>query len=157
MPALARNANRAAIIGPMRTGVVIVVAAVALVGGCGGEEPTLGKSSADELHAQVAAVRSAAADGDRAAALEALDGLSGQVRDLEAGGSLAEADAAALRRGIGRARRKVREEVAAPAATATATPEPTATATPAPEQGKPAKPGKGHGKAKGKARKGKGG
>jgi hypothetical protein len=136
--------------------VLIVVAAVALVGGCGGEEPALSKRSADELHAQVAAARSAAADGDRAAALEALDGLSGQVRDLEAGGSLAEADAAALRRGIGRARRKVREEVAAPAATATATataaPEPTPTATPAPA----AKPGKGHGKAKGKAKKGDG-
>jgi hypothetical protein len=137
--------------------VLIVVAAVALVGGCGGEEPTLSKSSADELHAQVAAARAAAGDGDRAAALEALDGLSAQVRDLEAGGSLAEADATALRRGIGRARRKVREEVAAPAATATATPEPTATATatPAPAQGKPAEPGKG--KAKGKAKKGKGG
>jgi hypothetical protein len=141
--------------------VLIVVAAVALVGGCGGGEPALSKSSADELHAQVAAARAAAGDGDRAAALEALDGLSAQVRDLEAGGSLAEADATALRRGICRARRKVREEVAAPAATATATPEPTATATatPAPEQGKPAKPGKGNGngKAKGKAKKGKGG
>src|SRR5688572_8617149 len=96
-------------------GLSVALAAVAL-GGCGGEEPTLSKSSADELHAQVGAVRSAAADGDQAAALEALDGLSGQVRDLVAGGSLAEADAAALRRGIGRARRRVREEVA-PAAT----------------------------------------
>jgi len=146
-------------IGPMRNRALIVALAAVALGGCGGEEPTLSKSSADELHAQVAAARTAAGDGDRAAALEALDGLSGQVRDLEAGGSLAEADAAALRRGIGRARRKVREEVAAPAATATATPEPTATATatPAPEQGKPAKPGKGHGKAKGKAEKGKGG
>ena len=134
--------------------VLIVVAALALVGGCGGEEPTLSKSSADELHAQVAAARAAAGDGDRAAALEALDGLSAQVRDLEAGWSLAEADATALRRGIGRARRKVREEVATPA-TATATPEPTATATatPGPEQGKPAK----QGKAEGKAKKGKGG
>jgi len=150
-------------IGPMRNRALIVALAAVALGGCGGEEPTLSKSSADELHAQVAAARAAAGDGDRAAALEALDGLSAQVRDLEAGGSLAETDAMALRRGIGRARRKVREEVAAPAATATATPEPTATATAtataAPEQGKPAKPGKGNGngKAKGKANKGKGG
>jgi cell division septation protein DedD len=128
-------------------GLIVALAAVAL-GGCGGEEPTLSKSSADELHAQVGAVRSAAADGDRAAALEALDGLSGQIRDLEAGGSLAEADAAALRRGIGRARRRVREELAAPAATTTATPTPTPTATPAAPAPKP-KPGKGKGKAKG--------
>jgi hypothetical protein len=145
----------------MRYRVLIVALAALALGGCGDAEPTLSKSSADELHAQVAAARTAAGDGDRAAALEALDGLSGQVRDLQAGGSLAEADAAALRRGIGRARRKVREEVAAPAATATATatPEPTATATATAtaEQGKPEKPGKGHGKAKGKANKGKGG
>ena len=132
-------------ISAMRGRVLIVVAAVALVGGCGGEEPTLSKGSADELHAQVAAVRSAADDGDRAAALEALEGLSARVRDLEAGGSLAEADAAALRRGIERARRKVREEVG-PAATATPAPTATATATPEPSQGKP---GKGRGKAKG--------
>ena len=132
-------------ISAMRGRVLIVVGAVALVGGCGGEEPTLSKGSADELHAQVAAVRSAADDGDRAAALEALEGLSARVRDLEAGGSLAEADAAALRRGIERARRKVREEVG-PAATATPAPTATATATPEPSQGKP---GKGRGKAKG--------
>jgi hypothetical protein len=133
---------------PMRTRALIVALAAVALGGCGGEEPTLSKSSADELHAQVGAVRSAAADGDRDAALEALDGLSGQVRDLEAGGSLAEADVAALRRGIGRARRRVREELATPAATATATPTPTPTATPAAPAPKP-KPGKGEGKAKG--------
>jgi hypothetical protein len=149
----------------MRGRGLIVVATVVLVGGCGGEEPTLSKGSADELHALVAAVRTAAGDADRAAALEALDALSGQVRDLEAGGSLAEADAAALRRGIGRARRKVREEVAAPAATAT--PAPTATPVPPPEeeddQGEPGtgedeQKGKGEseGKGKGKDKQGKG-
>jgi hypothetical protein len=127
----------------MRTrGLIVALTAVAL-GGCGGEEPTLSKSSADELHAQVGAVRSAAADGDREAALEALDGLSGQVRDLEAGGSLAEADAAALRRGIGRARRRVREELAVPAATATATPVD-------PEGAQGGEPGTGNDEQKGK-------
>src|SRR5829696_566650 len=132
--------------------VLIAVAAVVLVGGCGGEGPTLSKSSADELHAQVEAVRTAAGDGDRAAALEALAGLSAHVRDLEAGGSLPEADAAALRRGIGRARRRVREEVAPPAApTATATPAPTATPEPPQEEpGNGGEPGTGNDEQKGK-------
>jgi hypothetical protein len=132
----------------MRIGVLIVALAAVALGGCGGEEPTLSKSSADELHAQVAAVRNAAADRARAGALEALDGLAGQVRDLQAGGSLAKADAAALRRGIGRARRRVREEVAAPEPAATATPTPTA--TPPEEQGDQGEPGTGNDEQKGK-------
>ena len=77
----------------MRTRVLIVVLAAVALGGCGGEA-SLSASSAEELKAQVAAVRTAASDGDRAAALEALDGMADQVRDLEAGGSLAKADAA---------------------------------------------------------------
>ena len=142
----------------MRNRALIVVLAAVVLGGCGnGDEPSLSRSSADELHAQVEAVRKAADDGDRAKALEALQVLSEQVRDLEAGGSLAEVDAAALRRGIGRARRKVREEVAAPVATATATATPTATATVAPQE----PPGKAKGKKekgpKGKGKKGNGG
>lgn len=132
----------------------VVVLAAVVVGGCGGE-PNLSSGSAEELHAEVAAVREAAGKGDRDGALEALDGLAAQVRDLESGGSLAEADATALRRGIGRARRRVRAEVAAPAATATATatPTPTATATATPEPtAEPEPPGKAKGKDKPKAK-----
>jgi|SRR5215216_1410864 len=130
----------------MRTLALIVALAAVVLGGCGGE-PKLSAGAADELHAQVAAVREAAQEGDQAAALEALDGLAGKVRDLEGDGSLGETDAAALRRGIGRARRRVRAEVAAPtpAPTATATP----TATPEPAQGEP---GEGKGKAKGQGK-----
>jgi cell division septation protein DedD len=151
-------------IGPMsRRSVIVVLAAVAF-GGCG-DQPRLSSRSADELHAQVAAVREAAADDDRARALEALDGLAGRVRELEDDGSLAEADADALLRGIGRARRRVRAEIAeptptstptptpTPTATATATPTPTPTATPAAPEGNPGKD-KGNGKAKGKKGKG---
>lgn len=131
---------------------IVLLAAVAL-GACGGEEPALSARSAEELHAQVAAVRDAAAEGDRAAALKGLDGLAARVRDLEGEESLAAADATALRRGIARARRRVRAEIAEPAATATATatatPVPTATATAAPPKAKPGK-GNGNGKAKGK-------
>jgi hypothetical protein len=136
---------------PMRIRAVIMLLAVAALGGCGGEEPALSPGAADELHAQVAAVREAAADGDRDAALETLDGLAARVRQLEDEGSMAAADATALRRGIGRAKRRVREEVAAPAATATATPTPTATATPEPTTA-PEPPGKAKGKDKPKGK-----
>ena len=127
---------------------IVLLVAVAL-GGCGDEEPVLSARSAEQLHAQVAAVRDAAAEGDRAAALKGLDGLAARVRDLEGEEALAAADATALRRGIARARRQVRAEIAEPAATATATPVPTATATATAAPPK-AKPGKGKGKAKGK-------
>jgi len=131
----------------MRNRVLIVALAAVALCGCGDETPVLSKGSADELHVRVAAARTAAADGDRAKTLKALDGLAGQVRDLEDGGSLAAADATALRRGIGRAKRKVREEVVpAPTSTPTPTATPVPTATPA-----PAKP---PGKAKGKPEKG---
>jgi hypothetical protein len=134
----------------MRNRALIVAVAAVALGGCGGgEQPALSRSSADELHTQVEAVRTAADDGDRAKALAALDALADQVRDLEGGGSLADADATELRRGIGRARRKVREEVAAPVATATATPAATPTATVAPRE-PPGKARGPRGKAKGR-------
>jgi hypothetical protein len=132
----------------MRTWASIVVLAAVALGGCG-EEPSLSAGSAEELHAQVAAVREAAGEGDRDAALEALDGLAARVRELEDAGSIAASDATALRRGIGRARRRVREELAEPAATATPAPTATAapTAEPAPEGGEP---GTGNEEQKGK-------
>ena len=135
----------------MRSRPWIAVLATAAIAGCGGEE-TLSASRADALHAQVAAVRDAAGKGDRAGALKSLDGMEATVRDLEARGSLARADADALRRGIGRARRRARAEIAEPTPEPTPTPAatPQATATPAPAtpQGKPAKPQKGKGKGK---------
>ena len=143
----------------MRNRVLIVALAAVVLGGCGSGEPVLGKGSADELHAQVAAVRAAAADGDQAKALQALDGLADEVRKLQDGGSLAAADATALRRGIGRAKRKVRDEVA-PAATATPTPTATATAqptaTPAPAEPPAKAKGNKEKGPKGKGKKGKG-
>jgi len=89
---------------------IALLAAVAL-GGCGGEEPKLSARSAERLHAQVAAVREAAAEGDRAAALKALDRLAGDVRDAR----MPAADETALRRGIAQARWKVRAELPEPA------------------------------------------
>ena len=138
----------------MPTRVLIAVLAAVALSGCGGDTP-LGASSAQELKAQVAAVRKAASEQDRAAALKALDGMADQVRDLEAGGSLAKAEADALRRGIARARRRARAEIAEPepAATAEPTATATATATPEPPPSTPAKPGKGKGRGKGKGKK----
>jgi hypothetical protein len=151
----------------MPTRPLIVLLAAAAIAGCGGD-PTLSASRSDELHARVAAVREAAGKGDRAGALKSLDGLEAAVRDLEAGGSLAQADADALRRGIGRARRRVRAEIAKPTPAPTPTAEPTA--APAPEEpeeqdgGEPDKgndddKGKGEteGKGKAKGKKGKDG
>ena len=143
----------------MRARVWIVLPVALALGGCGDEEPVLSARSAEQLHAQVAAVRDAAAEGDRAAALKGLDGLAARVRDLEGEEALAAADATALRRGIARARRQVRAEIAEPAATETATPVPTATEAPEGEEDdEGSEPGtgddeqKGKGKGKGKAK-----
>jgi hypothetical protein len=142
---------------PMRNRALMAALVALALSGCGGEEPTLSTGSADELHAQVSAVRDAAGKGDRDAALEALDGLAARVRELESGASLAEADADALRRGIGRAKRRVRQEVAAPAPAATATPSPTPTATAtATATAEPTAEPEPPGKAKGKGKKPKG-
>jgi hypothetical protein len=134
----------------MPTRPLIVLLAAAAIAGCGGD-PTLSASRSDELHARVAAVREAAGKGDRAGALKSLDGLEAAVRDLEAGGSLAQADADALRRGIGRARRRVRAEIAKPTPAPTPTAEPTAAPAPEePEEQDGGEPDKGNDEAKGK-------
>ena len=66
----------------MRIRALIVVLAAVAVGGCG-SDPTLSSSSARELKAQVAAVREAASEQDRAAALEAL-AMASNATDLSA-------------------------------------------------------------------------
>ena len=74
------------------------LAAVAIAG-CGGD-PTLSASRADELHAQVAAVRVAAGKGDRAGALKSLDGLEVAYRGLEPVERLQRAGPVAFARGV---------------------------------------------------------
>jgi hypothetical protein len=132
----------------------IVVLACLATAGCGSGE-RLAAGTAERLHDAVATARSAAADGDRDAALRALDRLERRVAAAERDGELTGADADALRRGAAQARARVRREIE-PAPT----PTPAATATPAPTavpeddakpgKGKKDKPGKG--KAKGKGR-----
>jgi hypothetical protein len=113
---------------------IAALAALALAG-CG-SDAQLDSGTADGLHRDVAAVRAAAQAGDRAAALAALDRLSAEVRGAQQAGEIADADARTLRTSIGRARRRIEQDIAAP------TPAPTPTATPAP----PLKPK--HGKSK---------
>ena len=119
--------------------------AVVASAGCG-EEPRLGASAAEELRRGVDEVRVAAAAGDREGALASLEALRARVDRAAGGGRLGGEDAAVLRRGITRARRRVEQEVAAPEPTPTATPEPTP-AAPQEED-----PGQGKGKGKGKGR-----
>ena len=98
-------------------------------GGCGGE-PTLSAGRADELHG--AGRRRAGGGGARAtgpARWRRWTGSRPTCATSRPAGRWREADADALRRGIGRARRRVRAEVGR-AATPTASRRPTATPTP---------------------------
>ena len=104
--------------------------AVVVLAGCG-QEPRLGASSADELRRGVDDVRLAAGAGDRDGALRALQALRRRVERAAESGRLAKEDAAALRRGISRARRGVEREVVAPQPT----PEPAAEPVPTPLEG----------------------
>jgi len=131
-----------------------MAAVAAGLAGCG-SEPRLSAGTADALHEDVAAARTAAQDHDPDAAVAALTDLEKQIDAAERDGELSGDAAAALRRGAARARRRAGREIAPlqpapePTATATATPEPTATPTapPAPPghgKGKDHEKGKGH-------------
>jgi hypothetical protein len=97
------------------------------VAGCGSASSGLSASSAGGLRGQLAAVQTAAANGNRAAALSALSRFSTQVE--RHAGALSSADRAALRTGIARVRERIMETVPPPATTAASTP--TSTAAPA--------------------------
>jgi hypothetical protein len=133
----------------------IVVLAVVALAGCG-SEPHLSASGAKALHAEVAAARAAANQGDPDAAKAALESLERRIDAAERDGELSGAAADALRRGAARARRRAAREIAppqpTPEPTATAVPTATATATPAapPPQGKGKKHEKGEKPGKGK-------
>jgi hypothetical protein len=125
---------------------IVVPVVVAGLAGCG-SDPQLSSGTADALHKDVAAARTAAHNHDPDAAASALADLEKKIDAAEQDGELSGDAAAALRRGAGRARRRAAREIAplqpAPEPTATAT----ATATPMPTVAPP-EPGKGKGKAK---------
>jgi hypothetical protein len=139
-----------------------VLLAVALLG-CGdaGRSP-LPAGAASQMRSHLAAVRSSATAGDRAAATRALDAFAADVSRQKAAGHLSSTAYTSLRRGISRARRRIAAEVlasvpavvgapvpaAAPPDAATATPRQPAPARPK-GPGKPNAPGKAKAKAKG--------
>jgi hypothetical protein len=134
----------------------LVVLAAVVLAGCG-SEPRLSANTANAMHADVKAARTAAGSGDRDAAVAALESLGKRVAKAESDGELSSEAAAALRRGAARARRRAASALAAPqptpattasptptptptpTSTATTTPAPTATSTAAPPAQKPGK------------------
>ena len=132
---------------------IVLGAVLAGLAGCG-SSPQLSSGTADAMHKDVAAARTAAQNHDPDAAVAALTDLGRKIDAAEQDGELSADAAAALKRGAARARRRAAREIAPlqPEATPTATPVPTPTATPPPKE----PPGKAKGKGKGHGKKGKG-
>ena len=129
---------------------IVLPVVVAGVAGCG-SSPQLSSGTADALHKDVAAARTAAENHDPDAAAAALADLEKKIDAAEQDGELTSDAAAALKRGAARARRRAAKEIAplqpepTPTATPIPTPEPTV-APPGPGKGKGKGKGKGHGK-----------
>lgn len=122
----------------MNTRLRTVVVAVLFVAACGADGSGISHSAATRLHAQVAAVRTAAGRADRSSAERQLAQLLVTVDQLQAKGELSDAAAARIRR----AAAAVRDELSL-------LPIPTTTTTtnPPPDD---EKNGKGHGKENGR-------
>jgi hypothetical protein len=121
---------------------------------CGSQAPAvLDASDALALQRTIAAVRTSAGRGERAAAVAGLEGLRARIKRLAAAGKLAHAQEAALGTGVAQALAAARRELQPPAPIE-ASGAPAASATPAPPpppaRHKENKPGKqpGHGHAK---------
>jgi hypothetical protein len=96
------------------------VVVVALLSGCAGPAADLDASTGRDLQSRVLVVANAAADGDTAGALAALDALEAQLAAAEAAGTVSATRAADIRAAIAR----VRVDLAPTVETPTPTPEP---------------------------------
>jgi hypothetical protein len=95
---------------------LVCVALAPAVGACGSQAPTaLDSPDALTLQRAIAAVRTSAGRGDRAAALAGLDGLRARIERLAAAGKLPRGEATALRAGVARALAAGRRELQPPA------------------------------------------
>lgn len=94
---------------------------VAVLTGCTSSSDGLDASTGQELQNSVLLVGNAAADGDTAGAIAALDGLAAQLTAAEAAGTVSAARAAEIRAAIDRVRSDLAPVVETP------TPEPVAT------------------------------
>jgi hypothetical protein len=121
---------------------------------CGTQAPgALDAGDALALQHAIAAVRTSAARGERAAALDGLDGLRARIERLGAAGKLRPAQQAALHTGVAQALAAARRELHAPAPTeASSTPAPAPSPPPSPSARKQKSKGlheqPGHGRAK---------
>ena len=91
----------------------IAATACLLVAGCGSDE-RLEARTAERLHGDVEEIRTAAADGDRGAALDGFQRLEQRVGRAERDGRLPEGDAEALREAIAAARTQAERELPEP-------------------------------------------
>jgi hypothetical protein len=96
------------------------VVLVALLSGCAGPATDLDASTGRDLQSRVLVVAYAAADGDTAGALAALDALEAQLAAAEVAGTVSATRAADIRAAIAR----VRVDLAPTVETPTPTPEP---------------------------------
>lgn len=97
---------------------------VALLGGCAGPAADLDASTGRDLQSRVLVVANAAADGDTAGALAALDALEAQLAAAEAAGTVSATRAADIRAAIALVRADLSPAVETPAPT----PEPSSVA-----------------------------
>jgi hypothetical protein len=100
------------------------VVLVALLSGCAGPATDLDASTGRDLQSRVLVVANAAADGDTAGALAALDALEAQLAAAEVAGTVSATRAADIRAAIAR----VRVDLAPTVETPTPTPEPSSVA-----------------------------
>ncbi|MBD8104356.1 hypothetical protein [Plantibacter sp. CFBP 8775] len=100
------------------------VVVVALLSGCAGPAADLDASTGRDLQSRVLVVANAAADGDTAGALAALDALEAQLAAAEAAGTVSATRAADIRAAIARVRADLSPAVETPAPT----PEPSSVA-----------------------------
>jgi hypothetical protein len=96
------------------------VVLVALLSGCAGPATDLDAGTGRDLQSRVLVVANAAADGDTAGALAALDALEAQLAAAEVAGTVSATRAADIRAAIAR----VRVDLAPTVETPTPTPEP---------------------------------
>ena len=100
------------------------VIVVALLSGCTGPAADLDASTGRDLQSRVLVVANAAADGDTAGALTALDALEAQLAAAEAAGTVSATRAADIRAAIA----LVRADLSPAVETPTPTPEPSSVA-----------------------------
>lgn len=114
-----------------RAGAVALVAVASLFAGCGDADPSLPDQASSALAPQVAAIRAAAAAGDRVGAQAGVDQLRAELSRLRGDGVLGQDDAGRVLDAVGEVEARL---TLLPAPTTTTT---TTSVAPAPPPGPP--------------------